>query len=73
MDEGTERLLRVEEAADRLRLSRSFTWMLIGRGELGTVKLGRRRLVSEAELGRFVDAHRTTGHPPAVAVGGDGT
>ncbi|HVB13762.1 MAG TPA: helix-turn-helix domain-containing protein [Candidatus Dormibacteraeota bacterium] len=61
MDGGVGRLLRVEEAAERLGLSRSFAWMLVSRGELGAVKLGRRTLVSEAELARFIEAHETAG------------
>ncbi|MFZ0995778.1 MAG: helix-turn-helix domain-containing protein [Candidatus Dormiibacterota bacterium] len=61
MDGGVGRLLRVDEAAERLGLSRSFAWQLVGRGELGVVKLGRRTLVSEAELARFIEAHETVG------------
>jgi excisionase family DNA binding protein len=53
--------LRVEEAAEHLGISRSYAWQLVGRGELGVVRIGRRTLVSQAELGRFIEAHETAG------------
>ena len=53
--------LRVEEAAEHLGISRSYAWQLVGRGELGAVRIGRRTLVSQAELARFIEAHETVG------------
>lgn len=61
MDRGVGRPLRVEEAAERLGISRSYAWMLVGRGELGVVRIGRRTLVSESEVARFISTHETAG------------
>lgn len=49
-------LYRVEEAAEALRMSRSLIYELIRSGQLRTVKVGRRRLVSVRALEEYVRA-----------------
>jgi len=49
------RLLSIQEAADRLGLARSNFYRLVADGSLTTVKIGGRRLVSEAALAEFID------------------
>lgn len=44
----------VEEAADRLRKGRTWTWSVIRSGELKSFKIGARRLVSEDALDDFI-------------------
>ena len=48
------RLLSVDEVICRLGLSRSHVNTLIRRGTLRSVKLGRRRLISEEMLAEFI-------------------
>lgn len=45
-----EYLLTVQEAADRLRVSRWSVYNLIRSNQLRTIKIGRRRLVTPAAL-----------------------
>ena len=47
-------LLTVEEAAALLRLGRTRTFDLVMRGEIQSVKVGRRRLVVREGLSRYV-------------------
>ena len=47
-----EALVTVEEAGRALGVSRSTVWRLIQRGELSTVRRGRRRLVQTTALRR---------------------
>lgn len=42
--------LSVEDCAKALSLGRSLTWQLVARGELKSLKVGRRRLVSAQSL-----------------------
>mgnify|MGYP001328100116 CR=1 FL=1 len=51
----TARLNTVEEVMDRLRIGRSTAFELIGSRRLRSVKVGRRRLVSEAALVQFIE------------------
>lgn len=44
----------VEEAAERLRIGRTLMYDLIRRGEVGTIQLGRRRVVPASELDRLL-------------------
>lgn len=44
----------VENFAQLLGLSRSGTWAAIKRGEIRTVRLGRRRLIPASELARIL-------------------
>lgn len=50
----TPMLYSVGDAARVLSLGRSKVYELIGRGELRTVKVGRRRLVPADALGEYV-------------------
>ena len=50
-----EGLLTVEEAADWLRVSRWSVYNLIRGGQLRTIKIGRRRLVTRAALAECVE------------------
>lgn len=50
-----EVLIKPEEAARRLSLSRSTIWSLIMRGELQSVKVGKARRVPVAALEEFVN------------------
>jgi len=53
-----ELLVTVTEAARRLRLGRSATYLLIQRGELPSIKIGGSRRVAVADLHEFVDRLR---------------
>jgi excisionase family DNA binding protein len=48
----------VEEAAQKLSVSRSHVYRLLAMGELMSVKLGSRRLIERAELVRFLRRQR---------------
>lgn len=49
-----DRLLSVDEAAGALSLGRSLVYDLIGRGELRSIVVGRRRLIPAAALAEFI-------------------
>ncbi len=51
----SDSLLTIEEAADRLRVSRWSVYNLIRANQLRTVKIGRRRLVSPAALAACIE------------------
>jgi excisionase family DNA binding protein len=51
---GLSVLLTVEEAAELLRLGRTTTFELVMRGDIQSVKIGRRRLVIRDGLDRYV-------------------
>lgn len=53
-----ELLVTVAEAARRLRLGRSVTYLLIQRGELPSVKIGGSRRIAVADLHEYVDRLR---------------
>jgi excisionase family DNA binding protein len=53
-DPGLSVLLTVEEAAELLRLGRTTTFELVMRGNIQSVKIGRRRLVVREGLDRYV-------------------
>jgi excisionase family DNA binding protein len=52
-------LLRVEQAAKRLNLSRTKTYSLVARGELPSITIGYSRRIRPEDLERFV-AERAT-------------
>ena len=54
-----ELLVTVSEAARRLRLGRSATYLLIQRRELPSIKIGGSRRVAVADLREFVDRLRS--------------
>ena len=51
-------LFTLDEAAERLRVSRRTLERLIAAGRIRTVAIGRRRLVTDRELDAFVAASR---------------
>jgi excisionase family DNA binding protein len=61
------RLNSVEDVMERLKLGRSKVFEVIGSGALRSIKVGRRRLVSEAALVDFISRLEAGD----VAVGGD--
>ncbi len=50
-----DHLLTVQEAADRLRVSRWSVYNLIRSHQLRTIKIGRRRLVTPAALAECIE------------------
>jgi excisionase family DNA binding protein len=54
----TERLLTVEEAADRLGTSMRFVRRLIAERRIAYIKVGRHVRIAEADLASFVAACR---------------
>jgi len=60
-------LLRIDEAAARLRISRAALYRLVGRGELRVVRIGRSARIAEQDLAAFVEklrrGSRTEGEP----------
>ena len=62
-----DRLLTVEEVAQRLRLSEEVVRRKLRSGELRGVRLGERRAgwrITEGDLRRFLEARRTAQHLP---------
>ena len=57
-DDDNKVLLTVTEAAKRLSLSRTFTYELVMRGDLESLKLGKSRRVPVDALDKFVQARR---------------
>jgi excisionase family DNA binding protein len=53
--ERTARLHNIEAVMERLGLGRSKTFEVIADGSLRSIKVGRRRLVSEAALVEFIE------------------
>jgi len=49
------RLLRIEDVADRLTVSRSMAWKLVAGGELRSVRIGRSVRVRPADLEAYVE------------------
>lgn len=57
------RLNTVEEVMERLRIGRSTAFELISTRQLRSIKVGRRRLISEAALVEFIESlDRDTTH-----------
>ena len=48
-------LLTPDEVAERLRCTRQHVYALTNRGDLGSVKVGRKRLVLASELLAFIE------------------
>lgn len=58
-------ILTVSEAAELLRLSRSFTYELVARGELPSVRFGRRIVIPRVAIERMLDGAERSLRPPA--------
>ena len=56
VDGAPGRLLRIEEVADRLSVSRSMAWKLISHGEMRSVRIGRAVRVRPADLEAYIDS-----------------
>lgn len=54
VDGATPRLLRIEDIAERLAVSRSMAWKLIAHGQLRSVRIGRAVRVRPADLEEYV-------------------
>jgi len=54
VDGAAPRLLRIEEVAERLAVSRSMAWKLIAHGQLRSVRIGRAVRVRPADLDGYV-------------------
>ena len=52
----TARLHPVESVMQRLSLGRSSVYELLSSGELRSIKVGRRRLVSESALAEYINS-----------------
>jgi excisionase family DNA binding protein len=61
----SERLLTVEEAADRLNTSARFVRRLVAERRIAFVKLGRHVRISESAIADFIEAGRV---PPVDAI-----
>ena len=48
------RLLRVDDIADRLAISRSMAWKLVSSGEMRSVRIGRVVRVRPADLDSYI-------------------
>lgn len=53
-DASSARLLRVEDVADQLTVSRSMAWKLVAAGELRSVRIGRAVRVRPADLEAYL-------------------
>jgi excisionase family DNA binding protein len=54
VDGAPGRLLRIEEVADRLSVSRSMAWKLIAHGQLRSIRIGRAVRVRPADLEEYI-------------------
>ena len=63
--EGTlrEALLNVEDVAAELGCGRTYTYQLLRRGEIPSLKLGKLRRVRPQDLDRYLDALAENQHP----------
>lgn len=57
-DEAQRELLKVEEAARRLSISRTVLYQLMDAGDIDYVKVGRSRRVVKASLGAYIERQR---------------
>lgn len=54
VDGTTPRLLRIEDIAERLAVSRSMAWKLIAYGEIRSLRIGRAVRVRPADLEAYL-------------------
>jgi excisionase family DNA binding protein len=63
----TPHLMTVREVAQRLRISRSFAYELVARGELESVRIGRRVLVPTTSVYQLVADATAESRPPTAS------
>jgi excisionase family DNA binding protein len=56
VDGAGGRLLRLDEVAQRLAISRSMAWKLVAYGQLRSVRIGRAVRVRLADLEAYIEA-----------------
>jgi excisionase family DNA binding protein len=61
------RLMTVHEVAQLLRISRSFAYELVARGELESVRIGRRVLVPVTSVHQLVAEATAESRPPTAS------
>jgi len=49
-----ETVLTVEEAAERLKVSKTLLYRAIGDGEIRSIRIGKRRLIPSSEITRLI-------------------
>ncbi|CAN5707564.1 hypothetical protein BH23CHL8_BH23CHL8_30450 [soil metagenome] len=54
-ERAAERLLRIDEIADRLAISRSMAWKLIAIGHLRCVRIGRAVRIRPSDLEAYIE------------------
>ncbi len=54
VDGASGRLLRLDEVADRLSISKSMAWKLIAYGQIPSVRIGRAVRVRPADLEAYI-------------------
>jgi excisionase family DNA binding protein len=54
VDGASGRLLRLDEVADRLAISRSMAWKLVAYGQLRSVRIGRALRIRPADLEAYI-------------------
>ncbi|KXO93745.1 hypothetical protein AXK58_14330 [Tsukamurella tyrosinosolvens] len=55
-------MLTAQEVAERLHLSKGHVYSLVRQGEVASVKIGRRVLISEDALEEFLDRSTSPAH-----------
>jgi excisionase family DNA binding protein len=53
-----KRLLDVETFADVMGIKRTLAWQLISRGEIESIKIGKRRLIPSEAIDQFIQTQR---------------
>ena len=59
MHELESGLIGIRELAIRLAISARSVWRIIERGELRVTRIGRRTLISKAEIAKWLAGHET--------------
>ncbi len=54
VDGAVGRLLRLDEVADRLSISKSMAWKLVAFGQIRSVRIGRAVRIRPADLDEYV-------------------
>jgi excisionase family DNA binding protein len=54
VDRASGRLLRLDEVAERLSISKSMAWKLVSSGHIRSVRIGRAVRVRPADVDRYV-------------------